>query len=594
MLRVTRDMMLPTAITGSYPRPLWYDQNLAGRSFKAALGDSMFREQYQDAVAAIINAQEAAGLDIVTDGDSRFDLAVGGKSWFFYPIERLGGLGGHQDTSRGWMQRHDLRPGKILWEVQEAYQPAVVKEKLTRGPLEYAALWKVAQRLTDKPVKFGAICAPALASMLWDEHYRDDRGLINDLSDIMNAEFRDLAAAGCPLIQVEEPPHHGRTTRPDCKDADLEFFTQAFNRQLTGVDTEIWVHTCWGNPNQQRVYWQTPSYERALPQLLQLDADVITFECASTGGMDLPLFAKYRTDKKIGIGVISHCNSGTARARGRPHPESARVHPARAPRDYHRLRLRPRGAEPTDRLLQVRRPRRRHQSRSSRAGPARGPRARERCSPLVRGLTRGPTRPHRGTYRAEAARINDETAGAPSVTNHQGLAQGVRLQLELVNPILDHVPDTHDAREPALVDHGEVADAVAGHERHDGGDPIARRARMHARRHHPGDGKREHVRVVLDQSAHDVAFRDDANDAAAVLAYHHEGADVPALELPGHRVERRVRARGFHVVTLYLEDCGNGHETPPSLLASRAPGAERCVDIAAIRRRASTAASALA
>jgi len=159
MLRVTRDMMLPTAITGSYPRPLWYDQNLSGRSFKAALGDSMFREQYQDAVAAIINAQEAAGLDIVTDGDSRFDLAVGGKSWFFYPIERLGGLSGHQDTSRGWMQRHDLRPGKILWEVQEAYQPAVVKEKLTRGPLEYAALWKVAQRLTDKPVKFGAICA---------------------------------------------------------------------------------------------------------------------------------------------------------------------------------------------------------------------------------------------------------------------------------------------------------------------------------------------------------------------------------------------------------------------------------------------------
>ena len=48
MLRVTHDMMLPTAITGSYPRPLWYDQNLAGRSFKAALGDSMFREQYQD------------------------------------------------------------------------------------------------------------------------------------------------------------------------------------------------------------------------------------------------------------------------------------------------------------------------------------------------------------------------------------------------------------------------------------------------------------------------------------------------------------------------------------------------------------------
>jgi 5-methyltetrahydropteroyltriglutamate--homocysteine methyltransferase len=96
MLKATRDMILPTAITGSYPRPLWFDRSLDGRSFKAALGDSLFREQYLDAVAAIINAQEAAGLEIVTDGDSRFDLVVGGKSWFFYPIERLGGIQGHR------------------------------------------------------------------------------------------------------------------------------------------------------------------------------------------------------------------------------------------------------------------------------------------------------------------------------------------------------------------------------------------------------------------------------------------------------------------------------------------------------------------
>ena len=309
MLKTTRDMVMPTAITGSYPRPLWYDASLGGRSFKAALGDSLFREQYLDAVAAIINAQEAAGLDIVTDGDSRFDLAVGGKSWFFYPIERLGGIEGHRSTSQGWMARHDIRPGKILWEVQEAYQPAIVKEKLTRGPLEYAALWQIAQRFSDRPVKFGAICAPALASMLWNEYYADDKAMVLDLCDIMNAELRELAAAGCPVIQVEEPRHHGLTTRPDCTDAELEFQTEAFNRQLAGVDAEIWVHTCWGNPNQQRVYWEVPSYERALPYLLQLECDVITFECASNDGKDLPLFAKHKTDKKIGIGVVNHCNT---------------------------------------------------------------------------------------------------------------------------------------------------------------------------------------------------------------------------------------------------------------------------------------------
>ena len=125
----------------------------------------------------------------------------------------------------------------------------------------------------------------------------------------MNAEFKELAAAGCPVIQVEEPRHHGLSTLPDCKDADLEFQTEAFNRQLVGVDAEIWVHCCWGNPNQQRVYWEVPSYERALPHLLQLNCDVITFECASSDGRDLPLFAKYPTDKKIGIGVVSHTNT---------------------------------------------------------------------------------------------------------------------------------------------------------------------------------------------------------------------------------------------------------------------------------------------
>ena len=223
MLSVTQNMMLPTAITGSYPRPLWFDLSLDGRSFKSALGELLFREQYLDAVAAVINAQEAAGLDIVTDGDSRFDLAVGGKSWFFYPIERIKGIEGHRDTSRGWMSRHGLRPGKILWEVQEAYQPGMVKQKLERGPLEYTAIWQVAQRMSDRPVKFGAICAPALASMLWNEFYPDDKQLVLDLCDIMNAEFREMADAGCPLIQVEEPPHHGRSLRPDCTEAELEF-----------------------------------------------------------------------------------------------------------------------------------------------------------------------------------------------------------------------------------------------------------------------------------------------------------------------------------------------------------------------------------
>jgi hypothetical protein len=155
VLTVTRDLILPTTITGSYPRPLWFDRNLAGRSFKSALGDSVFREQYIDAVASIIAEQETAGLDIVSDGDSRFDLTVGGKSWFFYPIERLGASAATA-TPRG-AGCHDMvcAPGRYCGR---------------------------------------AICAPALAPMLWNEFYDDDKAMIFDLCDIMNAELRDMVA----------------------------------------------------------------------------------------------------------------------------------------------------------------------------------------------------------------------------------------------------------------------------------------------------------------------------------------------------------------------------------------------------------------
>lgn len=306
MFNATKDKILPTAMVGSFPRPSWFTESLRGRPFKVALGDSLYREQYMDAVACYINEQERAGLDILTDGDARFDLEVGGRSWFFYTIERLNGVSGFRDSSH-FLELADITPGHILYEVQEAYHPPAVVGPITRGPLHYAAVWKTAQKMTDKPVKFGAISATCLPMMLWNEHYHNDQDMIMDLAAALNQELKELAAAGCPLIQVEEPPHHfACCATPPATDKDLEFYTKAFNREVEGVNTEIWAHTCWGNPNQQSFYWERPSYERSLPYLLQLNTDVLTLECASNQGRDLPLLKRHKIDKKIAIGVINH------------------------------------------------------------------------------------------------------------------------------------------------------------------------------------------------------------------------------------------------------------------------------------------------
>lgn len=309
MFKATKDKLLATTVVGSYPRPQWYTENLRGRPFKMALSDAIFREQYSDAIACILNDQLRAGLDVLTDGDARFDQDVGGRSWFLYPIERLTGVRGHSDTSPGWSKRLDLRPGKILWEVQESYQAPSAAEKLGPGPLEYTAIWQLAQRMSTRPVKFGSVSAQTIPSMLWNEAYEDERELILDLAALINRELRALAAAGCPVIQVEEPQHHFRSLAPETSKEDMEFFNEAFNREVEGVDTEIWVHTCWGNPNQQALFWERPSYATALPYLAELKADVLTFECSSTGGSDLAMFADLPHDKKIAIGVVSHTNT---------------------------------------------------------------------------------------------------------------------------------------------------------------------------------------------------------------------------------------------------------------------------------------------
>ena len=96
---------------------------------------------------------------------------------------------------------------------------------------------------------------------------------------------------------------------PPCSDEDLRFYSEAFNRQVEGVDAEIWAHTCWGNPNQQSFYWERPSYERSLEYFLEMRCDVVDLECASNQARDAALFKHIdlnKYDKKIGIGVVDH------------------------------------------------------------------------------------------------------------------------------------------------------------------------------------------------------------------------------------------------------------------------------------------------
>jgi 5-methyltetrahydropteroyltriglutamate--homocysteine methyltransferase len=309
MLRATKDIMLPTTITGSLPRPSWYTQNLGSRSFLDAMVNNQFREQYVDTVSLYLHEQEIAGLDIVTDGDAHFDSDVGGQSWTNYPPRHMGGFDHNPQPIPAGQGGLGFPPGHILHDYLESRVMPSIIGPVTRGDLQYAAMFKVAQRMTRKPVKFGTIGPELVAFAVQDRHYKSLKDRILAITDALNAELHDLADAGCPVIQFEEPQIHLLAVRNIVNDViNPAFSVEVFNRTVKGLraKTEVWCHTCWGNPSQQRMFKDVQSYKNALEMLNKVDADVITFESASAGGMDLEAFGKIITNKKICIGVIDH------------------------------------------------------------------------------------------------------------------------------------------------------------------------------------------------------------------------------------------------------------------------------------------------
>jgi 5-methyltetrahydropteroyltriglutamate--homocysteine methyltransferase len=310
MYTATAGIVLPTTITGSLPRPGWYTENLGRRSFREAMVDRGYREQYLDAASAYIRDQELAGLDIVTDGDCRFDADVGGHNWFSYAPIRMDGFAGAQAYRREGGKAGFVHPrGHILHDLLEARVMPDLVGPVGRGTLQFTAIWKSAQRLTTRPVKFGTITPELIAMASRDLHYKDIRKAIMAVSDALNEELRELVDAGCQIVQMEEPQIHmlaakGMTGGP----IDNDFLVEVFNNTVRGLrgKAEVWCHTCWGNPGAQRIFNPQPSYAPAIEPLNRLDADVVTFECCSMDGADLEAIGKGMKEKKIAIGVVDH------------------------------------------------------------------------------------------------------------------------------------------------------------------------------------------------------------------------------------------------------------------------------------------------
>jgi len=93
---------------------------------------------------------------------------------------------------------------------------------------------------------------------------------------------------------------------------DTGDLVKVFNNTVKGLraKTEVWCHTCWGNPAAQRTETKRRFYAHALPYFNELDVDVLTFEAAENGGDEIESFATgIGADKKLAVGssAIAPC-----------------------------------------------------------------------------------------------------------------------------------------------------------------------------------------------------------------------------------------------------------------------------------------------
>ncbi len=309
MFKASANVVLPTSIIGSLPRPSWYNVVLGTQSFLEAMVNSRYREQYEDAVSVFLRTQETAGLDIVTDGDAHYDEQVAGMSWQSYPLTHMAGFASTPEPAVYNVAQAAYPRGHILHDFLEARVFPRIVGPLGRGNLQYAAMWKAAQRMTKKPVKFGTILPELLAASVADDYYKDPVERTWAFSNALNEELNELADAGCPVIQLEEPQIHMVPVRGKAfGKLDVNDLVEVFNNTVKGLrgKTEVWCHTCWGNPSQQRIFKEVQSYQPTLEALARLDADAITFETCSSGTGDLKAIGDAIKDKKVVTGVIDH------------------------------------------------------------------------------------------------------------------------------------------------------------------------------------------------------------------------------------------------------------------------------------------------
>jgi 5-methyltetrahydropteroyltriglutamate--homocysteine methyltransferase len=275
--------LLPTSLVGSYAQPDWLlDRSKLAKRFPPRVRagelwrvDQQWLEEAQDdATRLAILDQERAGLDIITDGEIRRES---------YSNRFATELDGVDLDNPGTALDRSGHPNPV---------PRVVGKIKRRGPVEVRDL-KFLRAQTDKPVKMTVPGPFTMSQQAQNDYYKDEGEMALDYAAAVNAEIKDLFAAGANIVQIDEPYMQARP------DKARKYGVAALNRALEGVKGTTAVHVCFG---YAAIIHERPEGYSFLPEFADTIVKQISVETAQSN-LDCAVL-KTLPDKTIILGVL--------------------------------------------------------------------------------------------------------------------------------------------------------------------------------------------------------------------------------------------------------------------------------------------------
>jgi 5-methyltetrahydropteroyltriglutamate--homocysteine methyltransferase len=275
--------LLPTSLVGSYPQPDWLidRKKLAGRFPPRVRTTELWRvhpdfldQAQDDATLLAIREQERAGLDIITDGEMRRES---------YSNRFATALEGVDMDNHGVALDRSGEPTPV---------PRVIGRINRRHAVEARDV-AFLRANTDRLIKITVPGPFTMSQQAQNDFYSSEAEMALDYAEAVNAEIRDLFAAGADIVQIDEPYMQARPEKA------REFGLAAVNRALEGITGRTALHICFG---YAAVIHARPSGYSFLPELSECCVKQISIETAQSS-LDTAVLEKLR-GKTIILGVL--------------------------------------------------------------------------------------------------------------------------------------------------------------------------------------------------------------------------------------------------------------------------------------------------